>query len=152
MPATGRRISRRTLLAQGGLAVGGLAMSARADDAAAEAWDVLTRMAAALGRGNANEFLRFCEPSLPGYPVLRTNVTALAQQAEAESSIDPVRNEGNDSTRDLEVNWSLRLVGRSGIGRVTNRRTTVTVRLARRTRGWRAVELAPVDFFAPPSA
>src|SRR4051794_25016323 len=105
MPATGRKISRRALLL-----AGVTASAAFAEDAAGQAWEVVARLAAALGRGDAADFLGACDRRMAGYDTLRANVTALAAQADANSGIDPLRNEGDDGARTIEVDWTLRMV------------------------------------------
>ncbi len=145
MPATGHELTRRALLALGAAAL------ARAADPAAEAWEVVTAMAAALGRGSDGEFLAVCDASLPGYATLRGNIAALVATAEIESGIDPVTNEGDGAARLLEVDWLLHLVER-GFGRVTRRRQVVKCRMEKRSRKWKVVALEPVAFFAPLSA
>lgn len=146
MPVTGPELSRRTLLLV--CAAGAL----RGSDAAQEAWEIVTRLAAALGRSNPSEFLEVCDPAMPGYNDLRVNVSALVAQSDAESGIDPVRNDGDDRAREVEVDWSLRLVGRAGFDRVVARRSNVKLRLEKRGRRWRVAALEPIVFFAPPSA
>jgi len=146
MPAIGPEISRRTFALVCAAAV------ARAADPAQDAWDVVTRLAALLASADATQFLGFCDSAMPGYSDLRVNVSALVAQAEVESGIDPVRNEGDAAARDVEVDWSLRLVGRAGMDRVTTRRANVTLRLEKKGRNWKVVALAPIAFFAPPSA
>jgi hypothetical protein len=145
MPATGHELTRRAVLA---LAV---AASARAADPAQEVWDVVTAMAAALGRGSDGEFLAACDSSLAGYAELRGNVAGLVAAAEVESGIDPVKNEGDAAARVLEVDWLLHIVER-GLDRVTRRRQVVKCRIEKRSRKWKVVALEPVAFFAPPSA
>jgi hypothetical protein len=89
---------------------------------------------------------------MPAYPPLRANVSALVAAVDVESGIDPVGNSGDDRRREVEVDWQLQLVGRSGIATVTRRRQNVKLRLEKRGRGWKVVGLEPVAFFAPPSA
>jgi len=146
MPVTGREISRRAFALVCAAAV------ARGADPAQDAWDVVTRLAALLAAANATEFLDACDSGMPGYSDLRVNVSALVAQAEVESGIDPVRNEGDAAARDIEVDWSLRLVGRAGLDRVTSRRASVRLRLVKKGRSWKVTALDPVAFFAPPSA
>jgi hypothetical protein len=146
MPATVRDPSRRALLA------GLIAAVANAADPAQETWDVVTAMAAALGRGSDGEFMGFCDPSLPGYETLRTNVRALVAEADLQSGIDPAGNTGDDRARDVEADWSLQLVDRTGLGRVIRRHQVVKLRFEIRGRKWKAVALEPAAFFAPPSA
>jgi hypothetical protein len=129
-----------------------MAAAAGAADPAAEAWDLLASMAAALGRGAAAEFLAAFDAALPGYSALRANVNALVSAAEVESAVDPVRNDGDDRAREVEVDWSLHLVDRAGPQRVTRRRQNVKCRVEKRRGTWKVVALDPVSFFAPPSA
>lgn len=145
MPATGPDVTRRGLLLACAAAI------TRAADPAQDAWDVVTRLAAALGRANAVEFMALCDPGMPHYEDLRVNVTALTEQADAESGIDPVRNEGDVNTREVELDWSMQLTGRS-VGRVTQRRSTVKLRIVKKGREWKVLALAPISFFAAPSA
>ena len=146
MPATGRDLTRRALLAAS------VAALARAADPADEAWELITAMATALGRGDDVGFLSACDSSLSGYATLRTNVAALVATADIESAIDPVRNEGDATAREIEVDWQLNLVDRAGLQRVTRRRQVVKCRLEKRGRRWRVAKLDPVAFFAAPSA
>jgi hypothetical protein len=129
-----------------------VAVLARAADPAAEAWEVITGLAAALGRGSDVSFLSLCDPQMPGYSTLQANISALVVAADVASGIDPVRNEGDNSARDVEVDWQMRIVDRSGLDRITERRETVRCRIEKRGRGWKVVKLEPVAFFAPPSA
>jgi hypothetical protein len=146
MPATGRDLTRRALLAASA------AVMARAADPADEAWELITAMATALGRADDVGFLSACDSSLAGYATLRTNVAALMATADIESAIDPVRNTGDATAREVEVDWQLNLVDRAGLQRVTRRRQVVKCRLEKRGRRWRVVTLDPVAFFAAPSA
>jgi hypothetical protein len=146
MPAIGRDLTRRTVLAASA------AMLARAADPAQETWDLVTAMAAALSRSSEGEFMAACDPSLPGFETLRANIHALIAQADMQSGIDPVSNTGDDRARDVEADWTLQLVERSALAQITRRRQNVKFRFEIRGRKWKAVLLEPVAFFAPPSA
>ena len=128
------------------------AARALAADSAQEVWDVVTAMAAALANADAGEFLGLCDSGMSGYEALRANVTALVAQADADSGIDPVRNDGDDHARNVEADWELRLVDRSALQRTWQRRATVKLRIEKRGRKWKVVALDPVSFFAPQSA
>ncbi len=129
-----------------------LAAPALAADPAQEVWEVIERMARALGQGSSTEFLAACDPLMPGYSTLRTNVAALIAAAEVESGIDPVSNEGDGVARHVEVDWSLNLVDRTGLQKATRRQQTVKIGMEKRAKKWRVVSLDPVAFFGPPSA
>jgi hypothetical protein len=146
MPATAPEMTRR------GAIFTLCAASAFAADAAQDVWEVVTKLAAALGSGDAGEFLSLCDSTMPGYAALRVNVSALIAQADAESGIDPVENAGSDGARQMVVDWQLHLVDRSGLQRVTRRRENVKVSLEKRGRRWKIVSLQPIVFFAPPAS
>jgi hypothetical protein len=146
MPATGPEITRRAALFTL------CAATAQAADSSQEAWELVTTLAGALGRSNAGEFLSVCDATMPAYATLRRNVSALIAQADAESGIDPVLNEGDDSGRELVVDWQLHLVDRTGLQRLTARRENVHLRLEKRRSKWKILAIEPVAFFAPPSA
>jgi hypothetical protein len=144
MPAIGRDISRRALL------LGLCALPAAAADPAQEVWEVITTLAAALSRSDPGEFLSVCDPAMPNYAVLKSNVVALVAQAEVESGIDPESNAGDDRARDVEADWSLHLVAKNDLQQVTRRRETVKCRIEKRGRKWKVAALDPVALFAPP--
>jgi hypothetical protein len=143
MPATGPEFTRRALL----FAV--LAASLRADSAD-EVWDLLSSMATGLSAGHAGEFLGACDPAMPGFAELRSNVTALLVQTEVQSSIDLVSNEGDGRSRIVEVDWLLRIIGRAQVSGSTNRQERVKCGFERQGKRWRTVSLEPRAFFAPP--
>jgi hypothetical protein len=128
------------------------AAPALAADPAQDVWEVVTAMAAALGVADPGAFLAACDSGMPSYQTLRANVSALVAQADVESGIDPVRNEGTDTTREVEVDWQLQLVDRSGLQRVTRRRENIKLRFEKSGRKWKVVSLEPVRLFAPLSA
>lgn len=146
MPVIGPEPSRRVFL----LACAASALHAA--DPAEEAWDLITRLAAALGRGQDGEFLDECDPSMPHYDDLRVALAGLIAQKNVESAIDPVRNEGDDRARDVEVDWTMRLVDRTRLGDIVDRRATVKCRIEKRGKSWKIVRLEPISFFVPPSA
>ena len=121
----------------------------RAADASQETWELIAKMAAALGTGDAGEFLGACDPDMTGYAALRTNITALVAQWQVESAIDPIRNEGDDRAREVEVDWQLQLADRTGLDRVTRRRQSVKLRIEKQSRKWRVVAIEPAAFFTP---
>ena len=128
------------------------AAPAFAADPAQDVWEVVTAMAAALGVADPGAFLAACDSGMPSYQTLRANISALVAQADIESGIDPVRNEGTDTAREVEVDWQLQLIDRSGLQRVTRRRENIKLRFEKRGRKWKVVSLEPVAFFAPLSA
>jgi hypothetical protein len=146
MPAIALEMTRRTAL------LIFCAAPSLAADPAQEAWEVITTLAAALGRGDAGEFLAACDSGMPGYETLRASVSALVAQAEVESGIDPAENSGDDRARNVVVDWQLQLVDRSGLQRVIRRRENVKLLLEKRGRTWKVGRIEPLGFFAPLSA
>jgi hypothetical protein len=125
---------------------------ARGADPSLDAWELVAKMAQALGTGDPAEFLSAFDAAMAGLAILRANVTALIAQWDVESGIDPVRNEGDDRAREVDVDWLLHLADRTGLDRVLRRRETVKLRMEKKGRNWKVVSLAPAGFFAPPSA
>ena len=123
-----------------------------AADPMQETWEVITTLAAALGRGDAGEFLSVCDSTTPAYAALRVSVPALVAQSEVESGIDPAQNSGNDRAREVVVDWQMQMVDRTGLQRVTRRRENVKVALEKRGRKWKVIGIEPLGFFAPLSA
>jgi hypothetical protein len=146
MPAIAREMTRRTALLLF------CAAPSVAADSAADAWEVITTLAGALGRGDAGEFLSMCDSTTPAYAALRVNVPALLAQAEVESGIDPVENSGDDRARQVVVDWQLQLVARTALERITRRRETVKCSMEKRGRKWKIVGIEPLGFFGPMSA
>src|SRR6478672_8541135 len=143
MPAIELEMTRRTAVLLF------CAAPALAADPAQEAWEVITTLAAALGRADAGEFLSVCDSAMPGYETLRVSVSALVAQAEVESGVDPAENSGDDRARTVVVDWQLQLVDRTGLQRVTRRRENVHLSLEKRGRKWRVDRIEPLGFFAP---
>ncbi|SPF51786.1 conserved exported hypothetical protein [Candidatus Sulfopaludibacter sp. SbA4] len=130
-------------------------------DSADDAWELVASAARALveatalpppSRGNASAFLSFFDPKMPGYETLRTNVTALIEQSDLESTLDPVSNDGDDRTRTLEVDWELRMMDPGTSVVSARRQERIKCRVEKQGRKWRIVSLEPLSFFAPPHA
>jgi hypothetical protein len=120
-------------------------------DSAQEAWEALTEIASALGRGNAAAFAAVLDPEMRGYRLLRDDVTALLQQAEVQCALDLIDNTGDESSRTIVVDWLMNLTERTETERSTRRRQTMTCRF-RRAKRWLVTEIEPAGFFKPPRA
>jgi hypothetical protein len=121
-------------------------------DAADDVWSLIASMASALVDGNVSEFMSYFDPAMPGFDELRSDVTALVREFVAQSSIDPVKNEGDDRNRALELDWRLTLVDQQNDASATNREQDVKCRLVKTGRKWRITAFEPVSLFAPPAA
>src|ERR1039458_1864337 len=69
-------------------------------DTHADIIDVFTAMAAALSDTNVPEFMGAFDKNMPGYGKLKTDVTALMTQADISSSIEPIKDEGDDRSEE----------------------------------------------------
>src|SRR5258708_7296800 len=112
--------------------------------------DVFASMASALSEGNPGVFLRAIDPSAPGYAELERNVNALANQNELSCSIEISKQEGDDRSQTVELDWLLEIRGKDQSPVFLRRQATVKCRLERRKNKWRVVSLDPPGFFAPP--
>ncbi len=119
-------------------------------DSEQEVRDLFASLAAALSEGNASEFLDGFDPAMPGFEKLRAAVTGLVREAEVQSSIEFLANDGDDRTRTVALDWMLRIDQRQDAGGGTRRRQTVKCRVGKQGRRWRIVALDPLEFFAPP--
>ena len=137
-----------------------LAAGLRADSAD-DVWDLIAGAARALteatalpppNRGSAAAFLGSFDPKMPDYDTLRANVTALIAQADLQSTLEPVRNEGDDRARDIDVDWQLRITDLSTGITSTRRQGIVKCRVEKQGRKWRIVAIEPLSFFSPPRA
>ncbi len=118
-------------------------------DAQADVTDVVASMAAALTAVNVPAFMDAIDRDMPGYDTLRDQVTALVNQAEVTSSIEPIRNEGDDSHRVLELDWYLEVRSLQQDGPIVRRREVIQCELRKERKKWKVVSLKPREFFAP---
>ena len=102
-----------------------------------------------MSEGNAAGFLANIDRGMASYEALRTAVTALAGNSEVESSVELVSNDGDDSRRTLEVDWTLEMVNPDTGIRVAERHERVKCQVEWRDRRWRITGLEPLSFFRP---
>jgi hypothetical protein len=121
----------------------------RADEAQ-DMRDFFGQLESALSEGNADQFLKGFDRSMPGYGMLAANVAALVEETEVQSSIEVLSDEGTDASRTLELDWFLQLVEQQAAGESTRRREQVHCTVARQGKKWRITRMAPLSLFAPP--
>jgi hypothetical protein len=143
MPATAPEIARRAFLAA-------LAAPLFAD-AHQDIFDLFTTLAAALSEGNGLAFLDHVDHSMPDYEKLQKNILALAELNEVMSSIDVLKQEGDDREQTAELDWFLQIRSREQGGPLERRRQIVKCRLQRVKKKWKVMSIDPVGFFAPPT-
>jgi len=120
-----------------------------APDPAAEAWDVVATLAAALAEPNDAAFMKPVAKSFEQHDLLGRQVAALIQANEIVSSVSPVSNEGDDKQRTLEVDWYMEVQPRSPGGNLTQRRESLKLTLVKTGKRWMITSLTPLSLFSP---
>jgi hypothetical protein len=107
----------------------------------------------ALQAGNATRFLGYFNRSgFDGFADLESNIVALTRQADIASSIEITSAREEEGAYHVTIDWVLQLTPSGGIGRVEERRATVTVEVSTSGVKPEIIVLAPVAFFRPPGA
>lgn len=103
----------------------------------------------ALQAGNAPLFLAaFEREEFAGFPELREQVTALAAQRRIASSVAVESVRGGPVEWVVEVDWLIELTHKLDPSPPEQRRDTLTLRVRKRGKRWRVVDLQPAAFFA----
>jgi len=119
-------------------------------DEAQDVRDFFGQLESALSEGNADQFMKGFDRSMPGYDKLAANVEALVQQQDVQSSIEVLNDDGTDSARMLELDWFLQFVQPKQGGDVVRRRVEVHCTLVKQGKRWRITSLEPLSLFTPP--
>ncbi len=119
-------------------------------DSAQQVWDLFTSMASALSAGNAIAFMNAFDPAMPGYEELRAAVTALVGEAEVQSSVELVEEEGDDRSRAVVLDWLVHIMDRQDGAVAERRQERVKCRVEKSGKQWRIAWIEPLQFFAPP--
>jgi len=117
--------------------------------------EVMTSMAGALTEVNVAKFMSVISKDMPDYGTIEKDVTALVNQSEVSSSIQPLNEEGNDQAYKIDLDWFLEVRSLEQDGPIVHRREVVHCELRKdQTRKnkphWKIVALKPLDFFALP--
>ena len=121
-------------------------------DSAQEVHDLFQKAAGALSDRKAPAFEAAFDFSQPGLGKLRASVEALLKASDIQSNIEWDKNEGDDQSRRVQLNWLLEITDRGGVGALTHRRARVECLLKKKGDAWRIVSFTPADFFAPSQA
>jgi hypothetical protein len=113
---------------------------ARADDS--DILEIFAPLASALGDGDAVAFMRHIDKSMADRDKLSDNVNALLAGSNVTSSVELIRVEGDK----VELDWSMQIKSRGGIGVTAQRQQTVTARIDSKKR---ILEIGPIEFFGP---
>ena len=106
-------------------------------------------MANALAASNGDDFMQAFDRNMPDYDRIHTEVIQLLQQGDVTSSVQPVRDEGDNKHRAVDLDWYLEVHNPDPAAPVINRRDIVHCRLERLNKQWRVVAMDPISFFAP---
>jgi hypothetical protein len=111
--------------------------------------DLFASMAAALSEINVPQFMDAFDKEMPDYDKLKAAVTALVNQAEVSSFVEPLKDEGDDTKRTVEFDWYLEIRSLQPDGPIVRRREVVHCELRKEKKRWKIVALKPIEFFAP---
>ncbi len=138
-----RAIVRNLVLIAAGASLAGMA------DTHADVVDLFASMASALSNDNTAGFMNGFDKNMPDYGQLRDGIAGLIAQAEVTSDIDPVKDEGDETKRSVDLDWTLQIRSREASGPLVERRQTVHAELVKEKKRWRIVSISPLDFFEP---
>jgi hypothetical protein len=110
--------------------------------------DLFASMGAALSEINVPQFMDAFDKDMPDYDKLKGAVTALVNQAEVSSSVEPLKDEGDDARRTVDLDWYLEIRSLLPAGPIVHRREVVHCELRKEKKRWKIVALKPIEFFA----
>ncbi len=146
MPATGRKV----WIAAACLAVAAFLPTPMAHaDTHTDILDLVGSMASALSENNAPGFLAALDKAMPGYDHLHEAIPALLDQGEITSSVEPLRDEGDETKRTVDLDWYMEIHNPDAAAPVIRRREVIHCRVEKEGRHWRVTSLDPVSFFDP---
>ena len=120
-----------------------------AADTHADVVDVFASMAAALADVNVSGFMRAVDKDAPGYDTLRKDVAALITGTEVTSSVEVIKDDGDETKRTADLDWYLQVRSLLQDGPVVNRRQIIHCELRKEGKRWKVVSLQPIEFFRP---
>jgi hypothetical protein len=127
-----------------------LVVSSLIGDTHDEIVDVIGNMANALSTVNAPKFMDAFDKTMPEYETLKSNVPPLMNQSEITSSIEIIKEDGDDTKRVLDLDWYLEIRSLLPDGPIERRREIIHCELVRKDKKhWKIVSLKPMNFFAP---
>ena len=129
--------------------IGILACIALIADTHDDVVDLFASMAAALSEINVPQFMDAFDKDMPDYGKLKNNITGLVNQAEISSSVEPLKDDGDDTRRTVELDWYLEIRSLLPDGPIAHRRQVIRCELRKDKKRWRIVSMKPVEFFAP---
>lgn len=118
-------------------------------DAESEINNLFGSLTDALAEVNAAGFMAAFDKNMPGYEQLKTDVEAIVNEGEVSSSVEPIKNEGTDTKRAVDLDWYLQIRSLEQDGPIVRRREVIHCELVKEKNRWKIVSLQPIEFFAP---
>ena len=111
--------------------------------------NLLGNMAANLANDNPAGFMAGFDKTMPDYDKLRASIDALVAEAQITSEIEPVKDEGDDARRSVDLDWTMQIRSRVMAGPLVQREQIVRAEFVKEKKHWRIVAVRPLEFFAP---
>jgi hypothetical protein len=118
-------------------------------DTHADVLDLFASMTSKLSDDNAAGFMNGFDKSMPDYGKLREWIEGLIAQAVVSSTIEAVKDEGDETKRSVDLDWTLQIRSREASGPLVERKQIVHAELVKQKKRWRIVSITPLDFFEP---
>ena len=125
-----------------------VALGILAADTHADVVDLFASMAAALSEINPPQFMSAFDKDMPDYEKLKAEVAALVKQADISSSVEPLKDEGDETKRNVDLDWYLEIRSLAPDGPLVRRRDVIHCELRKDKKRWKIVSLKPIEFFA----
>jgi hypothetical protein len=106
--------------------------------------DMLRSATEALANRDAKAFLDRFDRNTPGYANIAQQVSALVAVDGAASTIEILRDKGDQRERHLEIDWVMR------VGPSRRKHGTVTMTVTEQNGKWKITRFVPADFFTAP--
>ena len=116
-------------------------------DTHADVVDLFAQMAAALSDDNAAQFMKAFDRNMAGYGEMETQITALIADSEVASSVELLKDDGDDRKRDVELDWYLELRSRVRGGPFVQRRAVIHCQVEKQGKHWKITSMTPSGFF-----
>jgi len=114
-----------------------------------EILDLFTSMLAALSDDNVPGFMAGFDPVMPDYGKVKAQITALVEEADISSDIEPVKDSGDDTRHSIDLDWFMTIRSSAANGPSVQRRQVIHCELRKDKKHWRIISIAPLEFFAP---
>ena len=118
-------------------------------DAHTEVMDLFGAMTASLADDNVPGFMNGFDKNMPQYETLHGYMDGLVAEAEVSCAMEPLKDEGDDQKRSVDLDWTMQIRSRVAAGPMVERHETIHAELVKQKKHWRIVSISPLEFFAP---